>query len=167
MNSRESTKSQMPYTIREANATDSEKISKLYKRVWDEYKAEFPEELLKSRQPTTGEMKQWMKNETYFVADLNDSIIGVVGCRLMHGTCQLTHMAVDRYQRGKGVGTSLAKIAIEFAKNGDLFKIWLDTAPFMKEAIRLYEKLGFTKCGYLNKHFWGLDMELYELILRP
>jgi ribosomal protein S18 acetylase RimI-like enzyme len=158
-------KTQESYSIREAITSDAEQISALYKRVWDEYEAQFPKELLESRQPTENVMMQWMKKETYFVAKLNDSIIGVVGCRLMHGTCQLTHMAVDRLHRGKGIGAGLTKRVIEFAKDNNSFKVWLDTAPFMKEAISLYDKLGFTKCGYLNKHFWGLDMELYELVL--
>ena len=159
--------SRLTYSIRKAITTDAEQISALYKRVWDEYDTQFPKELLESRQPTEEMMKQWMKMETYFVAELNGSIIGVVGCRLMHGTCQLTHMAVDRLHRSKGIGTGLTKRTIEFATDNNSFKIWLDTAPFMKEAITLYEKLGFTKCGYLHKHFWGLDMELYELVLNP
>lgn len=159
--------SQKAYSIRETVTSDAEQISALYKRVWDEYETQFPEELLESRQPTEKMMKQWMRKENYFVAELNNSIIGVVGCRLMHGTCQLTHMAVDKLHRGKGIGTSLTKRAIKFATDNNSFKIWLDTAPFMKEAITLYEKLGFTKCGYLSKHFWGLDMELYELVLGP
>ncbi|MHA1925823.1 MAG: GNAT family N-acetyltransferase [Candidatus Thorarchaeota archaeon] len=165
MSPKESTNSQKSYSIREAVTSDAEQISSLYKHVWDEYQPQFPKELLESRQPTEDMMMQWMLKETYFVAELNNSIIGVVGCRLMHGTCQLTHMAVDRLHRGKGIGTSLTQRAIEFTKDNGLFKIWLDTAPFMKEAITLYEKFGFVKCGYLNKHFWGLDMELYELVL--
>jgi putative acetyltransferase len=158
---------QKSYSIREASTADAEQISALYKRVWDEYEPQFPKELLESRQPTEDLMIQWMMNETYFVAALDDSIIGVVGCRLMHGTCQLTHMAVDGLHRREGIGKSLTERAIEFAKENNSFKIWLDTAPFMKEAIILYEKLGFIKCGYLNRHFWGLDIELYELVLKP
>ncbi|MHA2384981.1 MAG: GNAT family N-acetyltransferase [Candidatus Thorarchaeota archaeon] len=167
MSPQESTNSQKSYSIREAVVSDAEQISALYKRVWDEYEHQFPKALLESRQPTADVMLQWMMKETYFVGELNGSIIGVVGCRLMHGTCQLTHMAVDRLHRGKGIGTGLTKRAIEFAKDSNSFKIWLDTAPFMKEAITLYEKFGFAKCGYLKKHFWGLDMELYELVLSP
>ncbi|MHA2020809.1 MAG: GNAT family N-acetyltransferase [Candidatus Thorarchaeota archaeon] len=159
--------SQKSYSIREAVASDAEQISGLYKRVWDKYEPRFPKELLESRQPTENVMLQWMMKETYFVAELNSSIIGVVGCRLMHGTCQLTHMAVDRLYRGKGIGTGLTRRAIDFAEDSNSFKIWLDTAPFMKEAITLYEKFGFAKCGYLKKHFWGLDIELYELVLSP
>ena len=165
MSPQESTNSQKSYSIREAIIADAEQISALYKRVWDEFEPQFPEELLQSRQPSEAVMKKWMTEETYFVAQINDSIIGVVGCRLMHGTCQLTHMAVDKLHRGKGIGAGLTKRAIEFAKDNSSFKVWLDTVPFMKEAITLYVKFGFTKCGYLTRHFWGLDIELYELVL--
>jgi ribosomal-protein-alanine N-acetyltransferase len=158
---------QKSYSIRKASMADAKQISALYKRVWDEYERQFPKELMESRQPTEDLTKQWMKTETYFVAALDGSIIGVVGCRLMHGTCQLTHMAVDGLHRREGIGKSLTERAIGFAKKNNSFKIWLDTAPFMKEAITLYEKFGFIKCGYLKKHFWGLDIELYELVLKP
>ncbi|MFW9966305.1 MAG: GNAT family N-acetyltransferase [Candidatus Thorarchaeota archaeon] len=157
--------SQKSHLIREAVISDAKQISALYKRVWDEYDTEFPKELKESRQPSEDLMRQWMKQETYFVAVLRDSIDGVVGCRLMHGSCQLTHMAVDKAHRGKGIGASLTERVIEFAKENGLLKVWLDTAPFMKEAISLYEKFGFTKCGYMRRHFWGLDMVFYELIL--
>ncbi|MHA2143624.1 MAG: N-acetyltransferase family protein [Candidatus Thorarchaeota archaeon] len=165
MSPNKSVTSKRPYTIRVADKTDAKQISVLYKRVWDEFDNQFPKELRESRQPSEDVMKQWMMSETYLVAVLRGNIIGVVGCRLMHGTCQLTHMAVDKPHRGKGVGAGLTERVIEFAKENGSMKVWLDTAPFMKEAISLYEKFGFTKCGYLSKHFWGLDMELYELVL--
>ena len=165
MSLHEGMNSQKPHSVRKAVISDAEQISALYKRVWDEYDTQFPKELKESRQPSEDLMRQWMKQETYFVAVLKDSIAGVVGCRLMHGTCQLTHMAVDRAHRGKGIGASLTERTIEFAKENGALKVWLDTAPFMKEAISLYERYGFTKCGYMRKHFWGLDMEFYELVL--
>ncbi|MFW9846407.1 MAG: GNAT family N-acetyltransferase [Candidatus Thorarchaeota archaeon] len=162
----ESTAKGNSYRIRTASESDAEQISALYKRVWDEFDVQFPRELKASRQPSADLMRQWMKQEAYMVAESKNEIVGVVGCRLMHGTCQLTHMAVDSFHRSKGIGTSLTQRAIEFAKENNSFKIWLDTAPFMKKAISVYEKLGFTKCGFMRKHFWGLDIEFYELLLR-
>ncbi|MFX1368871.1 MAG: GNAT family N-acetyltransferase [Promethearchaeota archaeon] len=155
------------YAIREAGENDAWQISTLYRRVWDEFETQFPKELKESRQPSEEEMKRWMEQEAYLVAVLKDEVVGVVGCRLMHGTCLLTHMAVDKIHRGKGVGTALVEQVIRYAKENNAFKIWLDTVPFLREAISLYEKFGFRKCGHLRKHLWGLDMELYELILKP
>ncbi|MFX0108219.1 MAG: GNAT family N-acetyltransferase [Candidatus Hodarchaeota archaeon] len=165
MNPDKSMTSRSNHTIRVADKTDAKQVSSLYKRVWDEYETQFPKELLQSRQPSQERMVQWMDKETYFVAVLEKSIVGVVGCRLMHGTCQLTHMVVEKTHRNSGIGSSLTKRVMEFAKENKSLKVWLDTAPFMKNAISMYEKFGFSKCGYLKKHFWGLDIELYELLL--
>ena len=159
--------SNSPHLIRNADKDDAGQISILYKRVWDEFKGDFPKELLKSRQPSMETMMKWLQNDTYLVAVFEDSVIGVVGCRLDHGACLLTHMAVDKSHRKKGIGTALVERVIEYAKQNDAFKVWLDTAPFMKDAISLYEKFGFQRSGYLKRHFWGLDMVFYELILKP
>ncbi|MHA3964182.1 MAG: N-acetyltransferase family protein [Candidatus Thorarchaeota archaeon SMTZ1-45] len=153
--------------IRCADEEDAEQISALYKRVWDEFKSDFPEKLLQSRQPSKMEMIQWIQQDTYLVVVFRNSIIGVVGCKLEHGACLLTHMAVDKNHRRMGVGTALVEKVIEYAKENDSFKVWLDTAPFMSDAISLYERFGFKKSGYLQRHFWGLDVALYELVLKP
>ncbi|UCH05541.1 MAG: GNAT family N-acetyltransferase [Candidatus Thorarchaeota archaeon] len=155
------------FLTRRAKVADANQISALYKRVWDEYEKLMPRELRESRQPSVDEMREWMKRETYIVAAMGSEVVGVVGCRLMHGTCQLTHMAVDKPHRGLGIGTALVKEVIEFARSKKSHKIWLDTAPFMEEAISIYMKFGFRKSGYMSKHFWGLDIEFYELILTP
>jgi len=73
----------------------------------------------------------------------------------------------DEFKRRMGVGTALVEKVIEYAKENDSFKVWLDTAPFMSDAISLYERFGFKKSGYLQRHFWGLDVALYELVLKP
>jgi RimJ/RimL family protein N-acetyltransferase len=77
----------------------------------------------------------------------------------------LKHMVVDeRYQR-RGVATALTRQVIDFARTHNATKVWLDTVPIFSEAISLYQKLGFRKAGTLRQHFWGADVELYELIL--
>ncbi|NHI83994.1 MAG: GNAT family N-acetyltransferase [Candidatus Thorarchaeota archaeon] len=165
MDSRVEMPSETGYAVRRGNVTDALQISLLYKRVWDEFESLFPKKLKESRQPSEEEMKSWMTKETYFIAEVERETVGVVGCRILHSACQLVHMVVDRPCRGKGIGTALARTAIDFARENNSFKVWLDTIPIMKEAKALYEKLGFVKCGYLRRHLYGLDIELYELVL--
>ncbi|MFW9848761.1 MAG: GNAT family N-acetyltransferase [Candidatus Thorarchaeota archaeon] len=152
------------YIVRTATAKDASEISKLYKSVWGEYADRFPSELLQSRTPSTEGILEWMKKDTYFVAELADSLIGVVGCRLEHGTCCLTHLAIQKEYRRLGIGKALVERVIKTARDENASKVWLDTVPFLKGAISLYGKYGFKKCGHMRKHLWGLDMELYELV---
>ncbi len=155
----------MSFRILEADFEDIEKIAALYKQVLDDYRDRLPEELITSRQPSPIEVKDRLSRYIHFVAKIENQIIGVVGCSLIHGTCMLKHMVVDqRYQR-RGVGTALTKQVIKFAQKHNATKVWLDTVPNLSGAISLYQKLGFQKAGTLRRHFWGVDVELYELIL--
>lgn len=153
------------YCIERARGCDAVEIASLYKRVWDEYREKFPDELIKARQPTTEQIKIWMRHDTYFMAKEGPRIVGVMGCSLKHGTGLLMHMVVDRKHRKRGIGSALTEKAIEYAKENGAVKVWLDTTPRLKKAISLYEKYGFVKCGHLRKHYWGEDAYVYELML--
>lgn len=153
------------YCIELARESDTVEIASLYKRVWDEYSGEFPEELIRARQPSAEQMKEWMRRDTYFVAKEGPRIVGVMGCSLKHGTCLLMHMVVDERYRKRGIGSALTRKAINYAREKGAIKVWLDTTPRLKEATAIYEKHGFVRCGHLKKHYWGEDTYLYELVL--
>jgi GNAT superfamily N-acetyltransferase len=148
--------------IEMAGESDAVEIAALYKRVWDEYGGELPDELVKARQPSAEQMKEWIRHDTYFVAKEGALIVGVMGCSLKHGACLLVHMVVDGNYRKRGIGSALTEKAIDYAKENGAAKVWLDTSPRLRKAIALYEKHGFVRCGHLRKHYWGEDIYLYE-----
>ncbi|MFX1485370.1 MAG: GNAT family N-acetyltransferase [Promethearchaeota archaeon] len=152
------------FVIRSAETIDAASISSLYSRVWSEYSDRFPKELLESRTPSPDEMVTWLNTDTYFVAETSKEIVGVVGCIFKHGTCYLTHMVVKPEHRRCGIGQALVDAVIEIARKHNASKVWLNTVPFLTEAISLYEKNGFKKCAYMRRHLWGLDVELFELV---
>ena len=151
-------------SIEPAQERDAFQISSLYKKVWDEYRGKFPNELIAAREPSVKQVTQWIKLDTYFVAKEYAKIVGVVGCSLKHGTCLLVHMVVDKNKRNKGIGSALTEKVITYAKENNAIKVWLDTSPILKEAISIYKRFGFVKCGHLGKHYWGADIDLYELV---
>jgi len=151
--------------VKLASESDAAEIAALYKRVWDEYRDKFPVELIRSRQPSAERMKGWIWDDAYFVARMGSKIVGVMGCSLKHGTCLLMHMVVDRGYRRRGIGSALTKRAINYAKENGSTKVWLDTTPRLYEAMALYQKHGFVRCGHLRRHYWGEDIYLYELML--
>jgi GNAT superfamily N-acetyltransferase len=153
------------HRIEFARESDAAEIAALYEKVWNEYKGKFPDELVKARQPTAKQMKEWMEQDAYFVAKIGSQIVGVMGCSLKHGTCLLMHMVVDRKYRERGVGSALSEKAINYAKENGATKVWLDTTPRLNEATTLYQKYGFVRCGHLRRHYWGEDICLYELLL--
>ena len=162
---KEKTAEPFNFRIFQAKQEDTVGIASLYRQVLDDYRDLLPEELVASRQPSPTEVENRLKRYTHFVAKIRNQIIGVVGCSLVHGTCMLKHMVVDQNYQRQGVGTALTRYVIEFARKHNATKVWLDTVPVFSGAISLYRKLGFQKSGTLRQHFWGADVELYELIL--
>lgn len=158
-------KSMVNFTIRDATFKDAAQLSLLYKIVWNEQRDRFPNKLLHARQPNLTEMQEWLSRETYFVAVVEERIIGVVGCVMNFDNCKLIHMVVQKEYRKKGIGSALLEEVVTFANKNNAFKIWLDTSTRLKDSIKFYKSKGFRLVGTLKKHFWGEDIVLFEKIL--
>ncbi len=63
-------------------------------------------------------------------------------------------LAVAERYRGKGIGNALTLAMVESAKNKHYKNVVLEVESNNTAAIRVYEKLGFRRCGAL-KDFYG------------
>ena len=74
--------------------------------------------------------------------------VGVVGLRRFSGKiCELKRMYVRPDFRGRGIGRLLAARAIEEARAIGYARMRLDTLSRLKEAVSLYDSLGFKEIG--------------------
>jgi putative acetyltransferase len=84
----------------------------------------------------------------YFVATLNNEIIGGGGIypttNLDEGTCELVKLYLSPAGRGKGIGKLLMEKCLNAAKELGYKKVYLETMPELTIAIPMYEKFGFT-----------------------
>lgn len=102
----------------------------------------------------------------YVVEDEDKKIVGGGGIFPTDGlppdTCELVKMYLLPKVRGKGLGSAILEKCIVAARESGYGKIYLETMPELKLALKLYEKFGFT---YLDKplgnsgHF-GCDLHL-------
>ena len=145
---------------------DVPEICALYKRVWESPTAHgVPVELLKSWQPTPLEFTSWMEGVTYFAARRHGRLVGVIGCEVTHGRCEILHLAVDPDARRQGVGAALVAAAVEWARHANAAQVWANSLSRFTAASALFKHLGFTEAGVLHRHEWNEDVRLYERIL--
>lgn len=83
----------------------------------------------------------------YFVAELEGKIVGGAGIAPLPGekenVCELQRMFLDNAYRGKGIGYSLLKRCIDYAKETGFIYCYLESSEKLKAALNLYEKFGF------------------------
>ena len=91
---------------------------------------------------------------------------GVVGCGgfrpMSADCCELKRMFVRPAFRGKGIGRALADALLSRARTAAYRSVRLDTFDFMREAVALYQTLGFRRIEryYDNPHPGALFFEL-------
>jgi carbonic anhydrase len=101
-----------------------------------------------------------------FFAEVDGRPAGCVGIRpFTEGACEMKRLYVAPEERGRGVGKELALAAIKAAKELGYKRIFLDTLPAMRIAVKLYRELGFQEApAYYHSPlegtiFLALDLE--------
>lgn len=86
------------------------------------------------------------KRKYYVVADENE-ILGGAGISPLDNhdgnICELQKMYFMPEARGVGLGTEMMAKCLDFAKKAGFEQCYLETLPYMKDARKLYRKVGF------------------------
>ncbi|WP_207649463.1 ribosomal protein S18-alanine N-acetyltransferase [Anaeromicropila populeti] len=102
-----------------------------------------------------------MKNRQniYLVAEEpQGEIVGYCGCWGVVDEGQITNVAVKPEARCKGIGTEMLKELIRIGRDEGLLQFTLEVRESNMQAIRLYEKLGFSSAG-IRKNFYEAPLE--------
>ena len=79
-----------------------------------------------------------------FFALENKKILGTVALMPYDKNCfELTKMAVDPKERGRGIGQEMIKYCINFSKKQKINKLILYSNTILENAIHIYRKYGF------------------------
>lgn len=100
-----------------------------------------------------------------FVAFRDEKAVGVAGIkRFSDKECEVKRMFVQAESRGFGIGKMLLTNCIKIAKSLAYESIKLDTADFMKSAIKLYTESGFVEIS-AYRHNPHKEARYFELDL--
>lgn len=136
------------FIIREITSLDNAALAKVIRSVLLEmgapkvgtaYEDEATDKMFETYQKTKA---------TYFVVEHKNKVVGGAGIAQLDNyegnICELQKMYFLPIARGKGLGTKLISICLEKAKEFNFESCYLETLPYMKSAVKLYNKNGFT-----------------------
>lgn len=103
------------------------------------------------------------EDEELFVAELEGRLVGMADVRGT-GPTYLGMLVAEGF-RGRGIGTHLLRVCLGWAVAAGSHKVWLEVWPHNEPAIRLYEKLGFVREGYLTKQWRRRNGELWDAVV--
>lgn len=98
-----------------------------------------------------------------FVASRDGDVIGVASM-LGDGLSKLG-MFVARPERGRGVGSALLAAALGWARRAGVYKVTLQVWPHNERAIKLYERFGFEREGYLRRHYRRRNGDIWDCVV--
>ena len=133
----------MNLEFREMTPEDADEVAKIESRSfsmpWD--RRAFFEECLN-------------ENTFYFVAMIEQKIVGYIGSWIVQGEAQITNIAVDPDFRRRGIGESMLKEFESIVKNSlGVAAMTLEVRPSNLSAIHLYEKFGFRSVGRRPRYY--------------
>ena len=136
------------FIIREIESKDNLQLASVVRSVILEMGA--PKTGTAYEDKATDQMFETYQKEsaTYFVVEYKNKVIGGAGIASLDNfegnTCELQKMYFLPMARGIGLGAKLISVCLEKAKELGFEYCYLETLPYMKAAVKLYKKQGFT-----------------------
>jgi GNAT superfamily N-acetyltransferase len=131
--------------INRATLDDIEAIASVLLASFAEYESLYTPEAFSVTTPTPHQLRERWREGPVWIAIQNGKIVGTVGAVSKRSGLYVRSMAVLPRARGQGIAKQLLKEIKNFAINHHHKRLFLSTTPFLKEAIRLYERFGFQR----------------------
>lgn len=137
----------MKITIRSIQPSDNPVLAKIVKDTLAEFGANHPGTVYYDASTDTLFEVFQAPRSFYFVAELDDEVVGGGGIYPTDGlpddTCELVKMYLLPKARGAGLGRTLIGKCLEKAAEFGYKNIYLETMPELRQALTIYAKFGF------------------------
>jgi ribosomal-protein-alanine N-acetyltransferase len=100
------------------------------------------------------------ENSYYFVAKLNNTIVGFAGIKTILDEADIMNIVIKKDSRNLGIGSALFNYILNFSKSNNIKKITLEVNEKNVYAIMLYKKFGFNIIAKRPKYYNGTNTAL-------
>jgi putative acetyltransferase len=145
---KETEKNLQAISIRNIREEDNASLAKVIRQTLAEFGANRPGTVYYDE--TTDALFQLFQQtprSVYYVAMKQNKLVGGGGIFPSNGlppdTCELVKMYLLPEARGIGLGKLLIQKSLDHAKSAGFKKVYLETMPELKQALKTYEKFGF------------------------
>jgi ribosomal protein S18 acetylase RimI-like enzyme len=108
-------------------------------------------------------MSDWRLRDALLVAERDRARQGYVSLSAVPGqrAAQIGDLVVARAVRRTGIGSALVGAALGWARERDLKQLFVEVQTKNHPAISLLNKMGFTFCGFSDRHYSNQDIALF------
>lgn len=142
--------------IREYKTEDLDYIIKRHRELYEEeygFNSTFGEYVEKYLLEFNKEYDE--NKENIWIAEINSKPVGVIAiAKSDNNTAKLRWFLIEPEMRGKGLGSKLIKVAIDFCREKNYKHIILWTADVLKDARNIYKKYGFNLTESIDNVSW-------------
>jgi putative acetyltransferase len=135
-------------SIRIIQQQDNPSLAQIIRSTLKEFGANHPGTVYYDE--STDHLYEVFEQETrsvYYVAEWKNELVGGGGIFPSRGlpedTCELVKMYLLPHVRGIGLGSKLIRSCLQFAGEAHFRRVYLETMPELKQALKTYEKFGF------------------------
>jgi putative acetyltransferase len=158
-------------SIRQIKPTDNKALAEIIRSTLAEFGANHPGTVYFDA-ATDSLYEQFLQpRSAYFVAENSEGkIVGGSGIFPTNGlpedTCELVKMYLLPEARGTGLGRTIIELSLQTARELGYGKVYLESMPELKQALKVYEKFGFTYlCSPMgNSGHFGCDLHMLKIL---
>jgi putative acetyltransferase len=148
--------------VRRADSSDASQIATVLHQAFVEYKSIYTPQGFAATTPTVGAILSRMNEGPFWVTLLDGVIVGTASVVKKEDSLYIRGMAVLPERRGGRLGELLLTRIQEYAVERGCKRLFLSTTPFLDRAIRLYERVGFTRTEEGPRDLFGTPLFTME-----
>lgn len=148
--------------VKELHETDIPEIEALLKVVWStafEYPQDWREKRILNKEQILQEMH---KGYHYFGIRISGKFAGLYKAVVTKNGLFGEHQAVDPNYRGRGLATAMYLQFIEFCRQNNCEKVYINVLAKQTASIKIMKKLGFQKSGKEYEQAKSMLIQIYE-----